>query len=268
MVRYKFLGAALLLSLAAGADAAAQEAKFSWAAGAELHYQRYEEPSVGVEMEGPFLGGTLEGRLDANLWMLRADGRVAYGVMDYSSRDTGSDEGIANYVFEGRIVGGRTLPFSADASVTPYAGYGYRTLYDDGGGRRTTTGHAGYDRWSQYHYIPIGIDGDFRLSPSWSMKPNFEYDYFITGTQTSYLSDVRGFSDVENDQDSGYGLRASLMFATNWGQRPIEFGPFVRYWNIDQSDLQPLYFNGGLVALAFEPENETIEAGLAFKLRF
>jgi len=268
MVRYKFLGAALLLSLSAGADAMAQEAKFSWAAGAELHYQTYEEPSLVVEMEGPFAGLTLEGRLDANLWMLRADGRLAYGLMDYSSRDTGTDDGISNYVFEGRIVGGRTLPLGADASVTPYVGYGYRTLYDDGGGRRTTTGHVGYDRWSQYHYIPIGIDGDFRLSPTWSMKPNIEYDYFITGTQNSYLSDVRGFSDVENDQDSGYGLRASLMFGTTWNRQPIEFGPFVRYWHIEDSDLQPVYRNGALFGFGFEPENETLEAGLAFKMRF
>jgi hypothetical protein len=49
------------------------------------------------------------------------------------------------------------------------------------------------------------------------------------------------------------------MAATTWADRPIEFGPFVRYWNIDDSEVKSGFF---------EPENETVEAGLALKLGF
>jgi hypothetical protein len=266
MKPHRLLGAALALILFAGAEAAAQDAKYSWAAGLELHHQRYEEDSLNVEEKGYFGGLTLEGQADFRTWLARIDGRLAYGQMDYTG--SGSIDSIDNWVFEARIIAGPNLAIAPDARVTPYIGYGYRTLIDLGGGRLTSTGFAGYDRWSQYHYIPVGVEGEFRLSPAWSVKPTLEYDYFITGTQNSYLSNVAGYSDAENDQDSGYGLRASLMFGTTAWQRPVEFGPFVRYWHIDQSDYAPFVRNGTQIGLVYEPENETIEAGLAVKMRF
>ena len=256
-------------TLLAGAAAAQGNAtKFSWAVGAEGHYQRYEEPSLNVSEEGPFLGVTLEAQADIELWMLRADGRFAYGNMDYQGSGTIDD--IDDLVAEGRFVIGRILPLGGDGDrITPYAGYGYRRLIDYLGGKVSTTGARGYDRLSQYHYVPIGLEGQFRVAPNWSIKPTIEYDYFIEGSQDSYLSQaVAGLADLHNSQNSGYGLRASLMGITTIGSRPVEFGPFVRYWNIDDSDVQPVNFQGVTVGGGFEPANETIEVGLALKVRF
>ena len=42
----------------------------------------------------------------------------------------------------------------------------------------------------------------------------------------------------------------------------------MRYWNIDDSDVQPVNFQGVTVGGGFEPANETIEVGLALKVRF
>jgi hypothetical protein len=139
-------------------------------------------------------------------------------------------------------------------SLTPYAGYGYRRLVDYSGGELTTTGHVGYDRVSQYHYVPIGLEALFRVTPSWAFKPTVEYDYFIAGKQDSYI-----YGGIENDQESGYGLRASLMAVTGVGSRTIELGPFVRYWNIDDSKVDRGFY---------EPANETLEVGGALKVRF
>jgi hypothetical protein len=58
------------------------------------------------------------------------------------------------------------------------------------------------------------------------------------------------------------------MAGTTWNGRSIEFGPFVRYWNIDDSEVKPVAFNGVTIGGGFEPENETVEVGLALKIGF
>ncbi len=65
-------------------------------------------------------------------------------------------------------------------SLSPYAGLGYRYLYNDLRGT-TSTGEAGYRRYSQYFYVPLGLSSRFNVSGKWSVSPTIEYDYFITG---------------------------------------------------------------------------------------
>jgi hypothetical protein len=233
---------------------------FTGTVGIEGHYQNYRESSIGVQEDGFFGGVTGAGQAEWERWQLRGDVRVAYGRMDYTG--SGRIDGIDDYVFEGRAVIGYVIPVggSAITRFLPYAGYGYRTLLDDLGGRTSTTGARGYDRISQYHYVPIGLETTIAGGSGWTFKPTVEYDYFITGRQESKLSQAStGLPDLTHTQDSGFGLRGSLMAATTWADRPIEFGPFVRYWNIDDSEVKSGFF---------EPENETVEAGLALKLGF
>jgi hypothetical protein len=276
MVRFGATVAAAAVALAVAgsltfaADASAQATPaYSGSAGVEVHHQRYREPSLDVTEEGWFGGLTLEAQAEYMLWRFKADARLAYGQMSYSG--SGTVDGINDYVFEGRLTVGRALPIGArgGSRLTPYAGYGYRRLYDELGGKVTSTGALGYDRLSQYHYVPVGLEGLFFLSDSWSIRPTVEYDYFISGSQDSYLSQTGlGLGDLHNSQDSGYGVRASLMFGTIVGSLRMEFGPYFRYWKIDQSDTQPIVFAGVTVGSGFEPENDTYEAGLAVKVRF
>ena len=81
-------------------------------------------------------------------------------------------------------------------NFTPIIGLGYRWLYDDSGGETSSTRALGYDRQSQYLYIPVGGIFDFGED----IKIKSQFNYLIAGRQTSYLSDIAGFSDVENDQ--------------------------------------------------------------------
>jgi hypothetical protein len=255
--------AVLLLSSAAAAQ---NNPATSYSFGVEFHRQEYREPSIDVSEKGWFGGLTGDAIVSFGQLQLRLDGRAAYGVMRYSG--SGDEDGIDDYVFEGRVMLGWAIPLGPGGNrITPYAGYGYRVLYDTLGGHTTSTGAAGYDRLSQYHYVPIGIEAGFRLNPSWAIKPTVEFDWLIRGFQDSYLSQV-GLGDLHNTQDSGWGLRGSIMFQTRVQGTAIEFGPFVRYWDIDQSDTQALTFQGVTVGGGFEPANHTIEAGAALKVLF
>lgn len=241
---------------------------FDWAVGADVHHQAYREPSLGVRENGWLGGLTLDGRLEYNLWQLRGEMLADYGRMDYSG--SGTANGIDDVEFEARALVGRVLPLDPQGNqLTPYVGFGYRLLADYLGGKTTSTGAVGYDRLSQYEYMPIGLEALIRIAPGWGIKPSAEYDYFIHGTQDSYLSQVnRGLSDLHNSQDSGYGWRGSVMVVRMDNPRPIEFGPYVRYWNVKQSDTQPINFRGVTVGGGFEPANHTTEIGVAAKVWF
>ncbi len=130
----------------------------------------------------------------------------------------------------------------------------------------TTTGAVGYDRLSQYFYIPVGLSFSF-VAGSWILRPSAEYDYLVRGKQTSYLSQAGANGDVSNTQNHGYGLRGALLAETGtpWGR--IAFGPFVRYWNIGES--KPAFFTvGGVLFEGIEPHNKTLEAGATLRFRF
>jgi hypothetical protein len=270
LVRAVAVGAlALVGGLSVSAPTSAQfTPAFSGKAGIEGYYQKYREGSVDVTLDGWLGAIAVEGQVDYQSWMLRADARYSYGEVDYSGSGTSSGE--PNEVFEGRVTIGRSilLGFQDRSRITPYLGYGYRRLYNQAASTVTSTGALGYDRLSQYHYVPVGVEALFFLGDNLSLRPAVEYDYFIHGTQDSYLSQTGLFDDVHNEQDSGYGLRASVMFGTRLGSLRTEFGPFFRYWNIEQSDTAALTIGGVVVGTAWEPANETWEAGLALRFLF
>jgi hypothetical protein len=233
--------------------------------GPELYYHAYREPNLIVQ-KGAFggLNGSYTfkgGQAFATLNLIGAVGRV-----DYHSSGTGRIGGIWNYMGDLRALGGYDIPLSAGVTVSPFAGVGYRVLFDQAGGKVTSTGAAAYDRLSRYLYVPVGfgltIDGG-----AWTYKPSAEYDIFIRGTQTSYLSQVGFSGDASNRQRNGYGVRASFLAetASPWGR--LSVGPFARYWNIRRSVVTNLTRGGTLFDIT-EPANNTVEAGLMVKLGF
>jgi hypothetical protein len=240
---------------------------------AELSYIKYEEPSIAVEEKGAMYGiygaynvrpkedNPLKGFID----VYHLDAHADYGALDYDGSGTVND--IGNYMFEPRFWIGKDLPLGVNSRITPYAGIGYRFLYDDGGGNITTTGASGYDRRSQYLYAPVGMEAKIATHSDWQVGLTAEYDAFIRGWQDSYLSDVAGYADIHNTQRKGYGLRGSMMLEKHTPAFDIEIGPYIRYWNIGRSNIATSH-GSAVTFTGFEPANKSTEIGGQAGVRF
>lgn len=239
-----------------------------WELGGQVAKYKYEEPDF-MELEGERIG-----IVGAYTWTIpnrvygRIDGRVSYGKLDYFSAPTGTVPDIPDWTGEVRLVIGRDYLVGERVALSPYIGLGYRYLYNDLRGY-TTVGsvtYAGYRRYSEYWYAPIGLTFRMAAGGDWVFAPTIEYDAFIGGKQKSKLTDVAPFYvDTTNRQDSGRGYRIYLMFES----RRWAFGPWLHYWDIKESDVvfagvHPI--DGPLGGL--EPANTTREYGLELRYRF
>jgi hypothetical protein len=237
--------------------------------GLQFSDYRYEEhsgdPSTDFARElGPKGGltfaytGTFPGD-----YFITGDLRGAYGVNDYHG--TGSANGIPDWLFELRLLGGTDFVFenafwnTTDFDLTPYAGLGFRMLYNN-----FAEVSGGYDRYSHYLYIPVGLTPRFRLTEKSRLSVNMEYDHLLYGWQESDLSDGgTGEPDLINPQSNGYGLRGSVM----WEWPHWSFGPFIDYWNIGHSN-STCSAGTVFVVCGDEPSNQTLEGGMQVNYRF
>ena len=253
--------------------------------GTETYYYRYEEPDV-MEQDGIMYGfyGSWTHYFD---WMysyeqkykLKLEGRIGFGQVDYTSSSTGSMNDIDDYVLELRGLAGVEYPVSKisnilfpeieDSIITPYFGLGYRYLNDDSSSKSTTTGHLGYERESNYFYTPIGLETITYLNNGASVGLNLEFDLFWKGIQKSHISDANAnFNDVENDQEKGYGFRASVEYQKKIKMTDLSAELFIRYWNIKKSQDTNVTYSGVIVGYGYEPKNNTIEFGARFGVKF
>jgi hypothetical protein len=159
-----------------------------------------------------------------------------------------------------------------------------------GEGTVTSTGHIGYDRLSQYTYIPMGI----RLALPNTYTLTLEYRHLSAAMQTTDFSFL-GYKKIKKSQPNGYGLHANFKIKKNLDPdyfSTTRIAPhtltttfFLTYWHIDTSlphreivDTNNLpawgqYFglpeDNGLYRIAFvEPRNYTVEFGITLKLIF
>ena len=261
--RWRRLLAAMPFCLISGAAAAQTPSGFE--IGPEVYSYAYREPNF-VAQTGPYVGVNGSYTHSFGPWFVTGNVIAGIGYLDYSSTGTGRIHGIWNYTADLRGLVGRDLPLGAWVA-SPYIGIGYRLLFDQAGGRNSTTGAAGYDRLSQYFYIPLGVSLGIAAG-DWVFRPSAEYDLFIHGIQTSYVSEVGFDNDPVNQQTHGYGVRAAFLAETrtSWGN--IAFGPFFRYWNIGRSQNATLSLGGTPAFTVFEPANNTVEAGATLRWRF
>jgi hypothetical protein len=255
-----------VLGLSLPASAIAQTLP-GWYVGPEAYGYSYRETPSFVDQWGPFAGLDAGYTFKFNRYFVAIQGDANVGYLDYKSSGSGRLNGIWNYKGELRaLLGGDIVAVPSSFYISPFAGIGYRILFENQSGRTSTTGAVAYDRLSQYVYIPIGIATSISAG-SWTLRPTLEYDFFVGGYQVSYLSQVGFNNDLTNRQTVGYGARASFFAdtPTSWGR--IGFGPFFRYWNIGQSRTTPIIV-GNTFGVAFEPPNQTIEAGLALHFLF
>ena len=236
-----------------------------WELGAEVSYILYDEPNV-MEEEGIMYGISSSYAYRSN-YVLKAEGRFAFGQVDYTNSGTLND--IDDYIWEFRGLVGWDWSWEEGKTLTPYIGIGYRYLLDDLGGLTTSTGARGYDRESEYFYSPIGVETIFDLNNGWLGGVTIEYDYFWKGQQTSHYSQVNlGYNDLENDQNDGYGVRGSIKFIKEGETVDILIEPFIRYWDIDQSENANITYTGVVVGYGYEPENNSTESGVKIAVRF
>ena len=179
---------------------------------------------------------------------------VTYGQTEYNGSGTLTKD-YYKFRYEGYI------PFFETGRSRPFIGLGYRWLYDDSGGLISSTGKYGYDRRSQYFYIPIGFFFDFNEKLSFKSQ----YNLFLHGIQTSYLSDVTSCGDLENDQTNGFGLDfiGDFKLAEN-----SSLFSYYRSWAVDKSNISTSTCGTSLTLYGYEPKNETTEFGIGFSIKF
>lgn len=231
----------------------------------EVSSIEYKEPDVMKEKGMMFgIGASYSYHNDV---MLKIEGRYSYGKVDYEN--SGKIDNIDDYVFEVRALGGYDFKIANTLTITPFVGFGYRYLRDDMAGRISSTGDRGYLREANYYYSPIGIEAVQVISRGWSVGAVLEYDYFWKGVQESHLSDVDSrYNDLSNDQNSGYGLRASIVFKKQSDRVYFTIEPFIRYWNIDESEIQIITLSGVPDDYGWEPKNNSTEIGLKLGIGF
>jgi hypothetical protein len=196
-----------------------------------------------------------------NRFMLRLDGRFSVGQVDYLSPASGSFPGLRDYHLETRFSFGYVYRASESAQLTPFAGIGYRFLVNGLGEAEP----GGYDRRTKYLYSPMGLEGTVNLGNGWSIAATGEYDLFWRGWQYSEMGDHDPALDtVVNTQKAGWGARASATFIRNLGPVDFTFGPYLRYWDVDNSVIN--YYPDGTYVL--EPFNKSKEWGGKVGIRF
>lgn len=171
-------------------------------AGISAYQYYYEEPGL-MALQGLLFDGNTAlaiQRPQDRQPIIRAEGR--YFLSDdptYTSKNTGTSDRNYHTGFETRLLVGRHL----------YTGIGYRELMHHGEGTVTSTRHIGYDRLSQYTYIPMGI----RLTLTNAYTLALEYRNLNAAMQTTDFSFL-GYKKIKKHQPNGYGLHANLTTTT------------------------------------------------------
>jgi hypothetical protein len=250
-----------------------QQKNEAWELGTEISHITYKEPGVMEEkgmMYGIFGSGVYRGELlGLQKAMFKVEGKLAYGQVDYDGAlvnlETGETtpytmDGIKDYMFEVRGLGGYGVPVFTSYTLTPYIGIGYRYLNDD----------LDYERESNYIYSPIGVEIITPLKNGWSVGATVEYDIFWWGKQISHFSDLDpGVDNIENEQKKGFGIRGSIKLVKKGENLDFVIEPFIRYWNIKDSEAtEAIYYGVPTGFYFYEPKNNSTEIGCKLAVKF
>ena len=74
--------------------------------------------------------------------------------------------------------------------------------------------------------------------------------------------------DEDNDQNEGYGVMGGLRVQKKTALIHVFAESFFRYWNIRQSDREPIISAGSIASYGCEPTNNSKELGLKVGVAF
>jgi len=223
---------------------------FSAAAG----YYQYKEPGV-MKITGPSLSLDLDYQYTYTnniVLMLNSDFGFVYGKYDGSLDDktktpvtiNGSNSFILGI---SPRLGYQYLP-KYSFKLLQFIGLGYRYLHND------SSHHPnGYLRKSNYFYLSVGFIFEYEYQ-QWLWQSTIEFNNLIQGIQYSGRD-----GGVTNKQDSGFGIKGNILMGRNTGHVTWLLGPYIKYWNIKDSDVV-----SGLI----EPANNTLDIGLMLRFIF
>jgi hypothetical protein len=219
----------------------------------KLGFYEYKEPGY-MKIDGPILGvGAKYSLALGSDDFVQIDATGMAGFLDYQG--SGNLNNTENYSTDVRALYLKNYTLKEGTVLTPYAGLGYRFLYNDLRGV-TTTGAGGYRRLSHYIYLPVGIFAYLKDGYGNKIELNGELGVLIRGYQQSYLSDVfSNVSDIKNEQKTGHNLRLSALYKFDH----FYVGPYYNRWSVGRSSVE----NGWV-----EPKNSTNELGLILKLKY
>jgi hypothetical protein len=230
--------------------------------------ERFEGETVASD-DGTFPGITASFVAGlGNGYLFRTRLSAHFGSVDYSSED-GDIEDIDQSIVQLEFQVGRDFPLGKNATITPFIGLGSRLLTDHSGGRETESGFLGYDREVSYAFVPVGAAVTTRLGASNTLTFSAQYNWVVGGDAESKFSEIDPeFPNVKLEIPGGHGLEASAILGVPVGRTELRFGPFVRHWNIDQSESQIFDDEEGGQIELLEPKNKTTELGLRLSLAF
>jgi len=251
-------------------------------------YREYVNGSEFVRTEGDYTGFILSYAFrppDVDTYkailnnIFRMELRYAIGEVDYTG--SGTWDNLDEYMYEVRAIVGEEFFLNPSLRAIPYVGLGYRYLNNGAEDMpaRVIDGqpyYSGYNRESEYWYIPIGVDVQRHLSGGWVLGGSLEYDLWIGGQQTSHFEDMidvdgvpSGWDPMENEQNGGYGLRGSLKLEKVFPRMKLGIEPYYRYWKVEDSEVESATGPGAPTASGFyEPENKTEEIGVKVGIKF
>jgi len=264
---------ALLLSQAA----IAADSGDTLSLGLEGFYDRYHETVSGspfVKIDSDYGSLTTGYTHNFNPLFIALDVRASYGEGQYGSA-SGTASNVPQWEYELRLRGGTNIAWGT-GTFSPYIGLGGRYYIDDGKGYTTNTAEHFYDRRIAQLYVPIGATYTRNLTQDLYIAPNAEFDPLIVGSVNSRLQNINSyytpnpiFPNLYNVQRSGYGLRGEVMLGekttSNSNRLGWEAGPFVRYWNIKDSDLSH-WATQNASGAGEEPSNTRLQLGAALRV--
>jgi len=203
---------------------------------------------------------------DHNFWTL--DGWLAHGYASTAS-PSGVVSGVPEYESELRLTLGHDYAYDA-GWLSPYAGVGGRLFYDNGRGYTTDLGNGLFDTRTEQLYAPLGAIWRSLLPGNITMADTLEADGLLLGDINQRFSNLGG-PNVTTTQKlfTGFGLRGEAMFGVPVANETVEVGPFVRYWNINNSSVNIQTCGGGGICEGFtEPYNRRLQIGLTARVSF
>ena len=236
---------------------------FSAAAG----YYQYKEPEIKpipMSIKGPSLSLDLDYQYTYTnniVLMLNSDFGFVYGKYDGSTRDRNT--GVVtplSYNGDNSFILGISPRLGYQFYLPKYSfrllqfiGLGYRYLHNDSS---DITG--GYLRQSNYFYLSVGFIFEYEYQ-QWLWQSEIEFNNLIQGIQYS-----GAYGGVTNKQDSGFGINGNILMGRNTGHVTWLIGPYIKYWNIKDSD----HVSNAHVTGAHEPANNTLDIGLMLRFIF